>query len=80
MIPIPYPGVLRGVDGAANARAVSGVEDIMITAHSGQVVLPPPEGSRYLGFIFARGETPAFVEQSLRAAHAVLEPQIDPPD
>lgn len=80
MIPIPYQGVLRGVDGAVKARAVPGVEDVVITAHSGQVVLPLPEGSRYLGFIFARGETPAFVEEALRAAHATLEPRIDPPD
>jgi hypothetical protein len=31
-----------------------------------------PEGGRYLGFLFARGGSPAAVEQSLRAAHALL--------
>ena len=31
-----------------------------------------PEGSEYLGFIFATGEAPEDVEASLRAAHALL--------
>jgi hypothetical protein len=34
--------------------------------------VPLPEGHRYLGFIFARGATPAATEQALRAAHAAL--------
>ncbi len=37
-----------------------------------------PEGDSYLGFIFARGETPAAVEQALRDAHARLAFTIDP--
>jgi hypothetical protein len=32
-----------------------------------------PEGSSYLGFIFARAETPELVEAALRTAHAALE-------
>ena len=34
--------------------------------------MPLPEGAGYLGFIFARGETPAAVEAALREAHAAL--------
>jgi hypothetical protein len=30
-------------------------------------VVPLPEGDRYLGFVFARGETPEVVEAALRA-------------
>jgi hypothetical protein len=48
------------------------VEDLVITAHPGQALVPLPEGSRYLGFIFARGPTPADVEAAVRAAHAKL--------
>ena len=40
--------------------------------HRGQDVVPLPEGSRYLGFIFARAETPARAEAALREAHARL--------
>jgi hypothetical protein len=36
-----------------------------------------PEGDRYLGFLFARGEKPEEVEQALRRAHAHLEIVID---
>jgi hypothetical protein len=40
-----------------------------------------PEGDRYLGFLFARGDDPAGVEAALRRAHALLEVEIldEPP-
>ena len=69
MIPIPKPGTLVAVRGVAEAEAVFGVEDVAITAHVGQTLEPLPEGFQYLGFIFARGETPELVEKTLREAH-----------
>ena len=48
------------------------VEDVVIAMHKGQEVVPLPEGSRYLGFIFSRAETPAAAEDALRRAHACL--------
>ena len=72
MIPIPRAGRLRRVDGEAEARAVPGIADVTITAHPDQALVPLPEGWQYLGFIFARGETPAVVEAALRDAHARL--------
>src|SRR3989454_12233431 len=62
MIPVPGAGVLREVRGLATARAVPLIEDGGVTAHPGQTLLPWPEGGRYPGFIFARGETPEAVE------------------
>ena len=76
MIPIPYAGALLGVDGVGAARSEPGVEEVLITAHRGQELVPLPEGSRYLGFIFARGESPASVEAALRGAHERLEVRI----
>ncbi len=75
MIPVPGRGggVLREVRGVAEARAVPLVEDVAITAHRGQTLVPWPEGSRYPGFIFARGETPEAVEAALRMAHRRLQ-------
>jgi biotin carboxylase len=72
MIPLPKGGVYQSVEGVERARAIACIEDVEITATPGQVLLPLPEGSSYLGFIFARGETPGEVEAALREAHAEL--------
>ena len=73
MIPIPHAGILRKIQGKADAEQVSGIEEVTISIPIGQEVLPLPEGARYLGFIFARGNTPESVEDSLREAHRRLE-------
>jgi biotin carboxylase len=78
MIPIPQGGVLRTVRGREAALAVPGIEEVTISAHVGQELVPLPEGSRYLGFIFARSDAPAAVEVALREAHARLEFDVDP--
>jgi biotin carboxylase len=80
MIPVPGAGVLREVRGVNAAAAVPLVERVEITAHTGQTLVPWPEGSRYPGFIFARGATAEGVEAALRAAHARLEFLIEPAD
>jgi len=73
MIPIPHAGVYRGVVGLEEARRVPGVEDIIITAKEGQQMLPLPEGSTYLGFLFFRGPTADEVVKGLREAHQRLQ-------
>ena len=73
MLPIPSGGVLREVRGLEAARAVPGVEEVEITMHVGQEVVPLPEGARYPGFVFARGASPAEVESALRSAGAAIE-------
>ena len=72
MLPIPRRGVLRAVDGQEAARAVPGIVDLAITIVLGQEVVPLPEGVQYLGFLFARGDTPEEVEAALRKAHQFL--------
>jgi len=72
MIPIPRAGRLQAVRGTEAAGAVPGIEEVTITAHAGQDLVPLPEGWHYLGFIFARADTPAAVEAALRDAHARL--------
>ena len=76
MIPIPRAGRLQAVRGQASAQSVAGVEDVTLTAHVGQELVPLPEGWQYLGFIFARAETPDAVEAALRDAHARLKFEI----
>jgi biotin carboxylase len=73
MIPIPRAGQLQGVRGQESAASVPGVEDVALTAHVGQELVPLPEGWQYLGFIFARADTPDAVEAALRDAHARLK-------
>ncbi len=72
MLPIPYGGRLREVRGQDQARAVPGIEELTITAEPGDELVPLPEGTRYLGFLLARGTTPEEVERSLRDAHRRL--------
>jgi biotin carboxylase len=73
MLPIPQAGTLRDVRGLARAEQVPGITGVAISIPIGHPVRPLPEGDRYLGFIFARGETPEAVEHSLRSAEALLE-------
>ncbi|MGD9881167.1 MAG: ATP-grasp domain-containing protein [Reyranella sp.] len=72
MLPVERAGVLQGVEGQAEAKAVGGITGLSITIPSGQAVQPLPWGDRYLGFIFAEGSDAAEVETALRAARAKL--------
>ena len=76
MIPIPAAGRLVAVDGVEAARALPRIAGVEITIRRGHQVVPLPEGSEYLGFIFARAERPEQVEAALRAAHAALRIEI----
>ncbi|RIK36793.1 MAG: phosphoribosylglycinamide synthetase, partial [Chloroflexi bacterium] len=77
MIPIPRSGIFRGVTGISEAAAVEGITGIEITARVNYPIQALPEGASYLGFIFARGDTPGSVEQALRDSHARLRIRID---
>jgi L-amino acid ligase C-terminal domain 2 len=76
MIPVPGPGIYDSVAGIPEALRIDGIEDIVITAKTGQKLVPLPEGASYMGFIFAAGASPAAVENSLRLAHARLRFEI----
>ncbi|RKU33771.1 hypothetical protein C6499_00810 [Candidatus Poribacteria bacterium] len=72
MIPVPKAGILGEVRGKTAAYHVDGIVEVSITIPIGGEVVPLPEGARYLGFIFARAETPEAVEAALREAHRRL--------
>ncbi|HEY1349583.1 MAG TPA: ATP-grasp domain-containing protein [Ktedonobacteraceae bacterium] len=78
MIPIPAAGVLKGIQGVQEARRVPLITGIEITAKLHYPLVPLPEGASYLGFIFARGQTPALVEEAIRQAHRLLHFEIRP--
>jgi hypothetical protein len=73
MIPIPKGGIYESVGGVEEAAATPGVEDVIITAKAGQELVPLPEGASYLGFIFARAQTPSEVDAVLRRSHSKLQ-------
>lgn len=78
MLPIPTEGTLVAVRGREAVFEVEGIVDLQITVPMGRHILPLPEGDRYLGFLFAEGETPADVEAALREGHGLLEVVIAP--
>ena len=77
MLPVPRPGVLRAVEGRAEAAATPGITGLSITIPVGQHVRPLPDGDRYLGFVFAEGDTQDRVEHALAAAHERLRVVIE---
>ena len=78
MIPVPQRGILRRVKGVDDAKRVPGIVDLTITIPIGQEVLPLPESTQYLGFIFAKADHPEDAENALRVAHEALEFEIEP--
>jgi len=72
MIPIRQGGLLRRVEGLLAAQKVAHIENIDIVISEGHELVPLPEGNQYLGFIFARADTPEEVTAALRAAHEKL--------
>ena len=72
MLPIERAGVLEAVHGREEALAVDGIVGLEITVPPGRTLAPLPDGDRYLGFLFARAESPAAVEAALREAAAKI--------
>jgi formate-dependent phosphoribosylglycinamide formyltransferase (GAR transformylase) len=77
MLPITQEGILRRVTGIDRAAAVAGITGVTISVPERERVTPLPEGDRYLGFVFARGETAGRVEASLRKAESLLDVEIE---
>lgn len=77
MIPTPESGTLRAIGGEAETRAIPGVTGIDFTMVPGDRVVAPPEGERYLGFVYARSDRPEKVETALRKAMTTLEVQLE---
>ena len=78
MIPIPKAGVLKRVEGLLEAQRVPFVDEVNVQIREGHELIPLPEGSSYLGFIFAYAPSTQQAEQALRDAHAKLKFVIAP--
>ncbi len=76
MIPIAEEGELTAIDGVEDVEGLEHVSAVDITASVGSHVVPPPEGDRYLGFVFARANSPEIVESTLREAMSLLQVRV----
>jgi biotin carboxylase len=72
MIPIPRRGMLKRVEGLLQAQQVEYITNVEIHIQPGYELIPLPEGSSYLGFIFARAPSFDNAWQALQQAHARL--------
>lgn len=77
MLPVPRRGTFRAIRHVAAAVAVPYVTDVAVTAHPGQRVVPLPDESVYLGFVFGRAPSAAEVEAALRQATSELTVEIE---
>ncbi len=78
MIPVPKSGMLEKIEGEESARGVLGITALEITARLHDYIAAWPEGSSYLGFLFARGNSAREVEDAIRMAHTKLRFEITP--
>jgi formate-dependent phosphoribosylglycinamide formyltransferase (GAR transformylase) len=78
MIPVPKSGVLEKIEGADAARGVHGITTLEITSRLHDYIAAWPEGSSYLGFLFATGNSAEEVEEAIRKAHAKLHFDLTP--
>ncbi len=78
MLPVPAAGIFNAIDGVEEAQTISGIDAVEVSARSGDRVLPLPDESIYLGFVFASGESPELVVSALRKARDCLQIRIKP--
>ncbi len=78
MIPVPKAGILRRVEGVLAAQRIPHIDEVVIQLREGHELVPWPEGSSYLGFIFAHAPTPEQAEAALREAYGRLNIVVAP--
>jgi hypothetical protein len=76
MIPTPDSGTLVEVEGLDETRAITGVTAVDLTMKPGTSVFAPPDGDRYLGFVFARAEKTEDVIEILRRAQKIIRVRV----
>ena len=77
MVPTPHSGTLSAIANQEETRQIEGITGMDFTITPGGRITAPPDGERYLGFVYARSETPEQVESALRKAMATLEVQLE---
>lgn len=73
MIPVTTAGILKRIEGLTSALATEYIKDVEIHIGEGYELKPLPEGSSYLGFIFAQAPTYELAYTALQSAHSKLK-------
>jgi len=77
MIPTPGNGVVTAIEGEQETGDIPGITGMDFTVSPGSEVMAPPEGDRYIGFVYARSDRPQQVEAVLRKAMEKIEVQLE---
>ncbi len=72
MIPVTESGLMKRVEGLTAALQVEFIKDIEIHIQTGYELVPLPEGSSYLGFIFAQAPSYEQTYSALKTAYSKL--------
>jgi biotin carboxylase len=72
MIPVKTSGLLKRIEGLTAAMQIEFIQDIEIHIQEGYELIPLPEGSSYLGFIFAQAPSYEQTFDALKKAHRML--------
>ena len=78
MIPVPGRGRLVAVNGVESAQEVRGICDVVINVGPGDMILPCPEQSCYIGLLTASANTPEDVIEALTEAAELIDLEISP--
>ena len=73
MLPIEKRGILREIRGIEAALSVKGITELQTTIRLNETLEPLPQGSRYLGFLFAEGKDQDVVKKALKKAWSKIE-------
>lgn len=76
MLPVPKNGKFRSIN-HHEIMKIEHVSSVDITVSKNSQINMPPNGEKYLGFVFSQGENKTVVMQALKTALKIAEPVID---
>lgn len=77
MLRAPAAGTLVALDGVAEARALPGVADVVVTTLPGEPVVPYTECRAKLGYVLASGATAGELATTLAAVDDLIRVRVD---
>ena len=75
MLPVPKSGIFKSIN-KDEITAIENVSSVEITVSKNSIINMPPDGEKYLGFVFSRGEDDLKVLSALEKSLAVASPVI----
>ena len=77
MLPIPKEGVFKGIKNIEKANQIKEIVNIEISLPIETYINKPPFSERYLGFVFANGQSNVETKNALIECEELLEPIIE---